>query len=285
MNKDSICRVCESGLRFVKHVRGEESGSAVSLYKCNYCQSFFSCIESSCQAKSDVSQGPVDHYIENEKYLRNRVGSVFSYISQIAGLQRNAEKNFLDIGCGAGWSLVVAKQNGYSAYGVEPVTEASKYANETLKLNVINSLFKPDLFPQKNFDFIMMDQVLEHIPNPKEVLVDAFSLLKPGGTFFLAVPAVDWSRMLLSISFQLSSSTLRWIKKNRYLGKLTDLLGRYDLFGFPEGHINYFSPKAVSLLAENCNAKVLGQYHAQKIRAICFPFFKLSTGSFFLRKN
>ena len=49
--------------------------------------------------------------------------------------------------------------------------------------------------------------------------------------------------------------------------------------------INYFSTRAVSILAKHCNAQVLEQYHIQKNRAKYIPMVKLSTGSFFIRKN
>lgn len=60
---------------------------------------------------------------------------------------------------------------------------------------------------------------------------------------------------------------------------------KFDTFCFPEGHINYFSTKAISILANFSGAEVLEQYHFNKNRPKYFPFFKLSTGSFFLKKK
>jgi 2-polyprenyl-3-methyl-5-hydroxy-6-metoxy-1,4-benzoquinol methylase len=174
---------------------------------------------------------------------------------------------------------------GFRAYGVEPMTEASKYAIDTLKLNVINSLFKSGLFTQEEFDFIIMDQVLEHVPNPTEMLIEACHLLKPGGILLLAVPPIDWSRLIVSMSFQLPISIMNVIENSRHIRKIAEFARKYDTFCSPEGHINYFSVKAISILAKKSNAEVVGQYHAQKIRARYFPCFKLTTGSFFLRKS
>ena len=59
---------------------------------------------------------------------------------------------------------------------------------------------------------------------------------------------------------------------------------KYDIFCYPEGHISCFSGKAIEILSKNCNADLLGQYHEQDFRIKYFPFLKLSTGSYFLRK-
>jgi len=278
----SICRVCGGFLYHIKNIRGEETGNDVALLKCNNCSSYFSKIEFSRQTLNDFSGGSINVY--NKDYVLNRVQDIISYSLKKNWLtSKNAD--FLDIGCGAGWSLVMAEKKKFNAYGIEPMKVASDYANNTLKVKVINSLFRSSIFKIQKFDFIMMDQVLEHVPNPLETIVDAFRLLKPGGLFFLGVPPLDWSRVLLSMSYQFPKKILDYFQNNRYLSKLILLARKYDAFCFPEGHINYFSTSAISILAERCNASFVGQYHIDKRRPKYFPLFKLSTGSFFLRKK
>ena len=179
----------------------------------------------------------------------------------------------------------MANRNGFNAYGIEPMKLASKYGNNVLKVNVINSLFRSDIFKEKKFDFIMMDQVLGHVPDPSKMIVDAFRLLKPGGLFFLGVPPLDWSRKLLSMSFQFSNKIMGHLENIKYFNKLILLARKHDTFFGPEGHINYFSTKAILILAERCNAKLVQQYHFNRNRVKYFPLLKLSTGSFFFRKR
>lgn len=285
-NKLSInrCRVCLEALSPVKCIRGEETGVDVVLYKCKGCGSFFSRTDFCKQMPSDIGQGSINEYLNNEDYVRNRVKDILSYSSKRRWMPYD-KANFLDIGCGVGWSLVMAEKMGFNAWGVEPRTDAYLYANNTLKVNVINSLFKSDLFQDKKFDFIMMDQVLEHVPNPEKTLVDAFSLLKSGGLFFLSVPPIDWSRILLSMSYQLPIKIVKLLESIRYIDKLTALARKYDSFCYPEGHINNFSTRSIAILAEHCNARLVEQYHRDRVRAKYFPYLKLSTGSFFLRKS
>jgi len=277
------CRVCDSLLSHSTYIRGEETGNKTELYKCNSCSSYFSKIEFNQQTENDFDSSSIDVYM-NRDYVENRVGDILLYLLKNKWMP-DKNVDFLDIGCGVGWSLVTAEKYGFNAYGIEPMVSAAEYANKTLNVNVINSLFRSELFKDKKFDFIMMDQVLEHVPNPRETLIDAFRLLKPGGIFFLSVPPQDWSRIMLSISYLLPIMMVKQLKQIRFISKLTSLAKKYDTFAFPEGHINYFSTRAVSILAKHCNAQVLEQYHIQKNRAKYIPMVKLSTGSFFIRKN
>lgn len=283
MNSLFYCRVCKGPLFKIKYIKGEVTGNNVPLFKCKKCNSYFSKVELIKNTLINYENGSIDVYM-NKEYVSNRVQDIILY-SQSKNWLPSSNVNFLDIGCGVGWSLVVAKKNGFNAYGVEPNKLASKFGNDILKVNVINSLFRSSLFEEKKFDFIMMDQVLEHVHDPSKVIVDAFKLLKPEGVFFLGVPPLDWSRKLLSTSFQFNNKVMRYLENNKYFKKLILFARKYDTFFGPEGHINYFSTKAVSTLAEQCNAKLVQQYHLNRKRIKYFQPLRLSTGSFFLIKK
>ena len=277
------CRVCDDNLNKIKFIQGEVTGKDIALFKCKSCSSYFSNIEFKLQKFDEFSCSSIDTYM-NEPYVSKRVNNILSYSIEKKWLpEKNI--NFLDIGCGVGWSLVEAKKKGFNAYGIEPIKIASEYGNNILKVNIINSSFQSEIFKETKFDFVMMDQVLEHIPNPMKVIVDAFSLLKPGGIFFLGVPPLDWSRLLVSLSYQLPRNFIEFLENNKCFKKLILKAKKYDTFLFPEGHISYFSTKAISIIANHCNSKVIEQYHFDKKRSKYFQFLKLSTGSFFLRKN
>lgn len=283
MSSSIYCRVCKSLLFKIKYIKGEVTGDDVALFKCKNCDSYFSKVELVKKTLINYESGSIDVYM-NENYVSNRVQDIILY-SQSKNWLPSKDVNFLDIGCGVGWSLVIANRNGFNAYGIEPNKLASKFGNDDLKVNVINSLFRPDIFKEKKFDFIMMDQVLEHVHDPLKMIVDAFRLLKPGGVFFLGVPPLDWSRKLLSTSFQFNNKIMRYLENNKYFNKLILLARKYDTFFGPEGHINYFSTKAISILAERCNAKLVQQYHFNRKRVKYFQPLKLSTGSFFFIKR
>jgi 2-polyprenyl-3-methyl-5-hydroxy-6-metoxy-1,4-benzoquinol methylase len=93
----------------------------------------------------------------------------------------------LDIGCGFGETLLYHKSRGCEAYGVEADENALKSA-EKFGLNIKIGVFEPGMFPEAFFDYVTMDQVIEHVPNPKETLREIAKILKPGGRFVFTTP-------------------------------------------------------------------------------------------------
>lgn len=96
-------------------------------------------------------------------------------------------KNLLDVGCGTGDFLQVAKQNNWNVSGIEPSDQAREIANK--KTN--NAVFKNEellKFKENSFDVITLWHVLEHLPNLEEQLQVFRKILKPDGALVVAVP-------------------------------------------------------------------------------------------------
>lgn len=96
----------------------------------------------------------------------------------------------LDYGCGAGVSLMEAKALGAEPYGIEADPNV-KQVVDALGLRIhIGTL---DDFPHQDlrFDLIVLNQVLEHIPQPQDLLARFDKLLKPEGRLVIAVPNAD----------------------------------------------------------------------------------------------
>jgi len=92
----------------------------------------------------------------------------------------------LDIGCGNGTELYKLKCMGWEAYGVEMDIEASERARSKGL-----SVFTGDLFeakyPDHCFHVVRMSFVLEHLPSPKEVLLEIKRILMPKGRIYISV--------------------------------------------------------------------------------------------------
>lgn len=103
----------------------------------------------------------------------------------------------LDVGCGAGDFL--AQMNnllGWQVAGLEPSAEASRYACEVRGLNVRRGVLPCSDLADRAYDAITLWHVLEHVPNPVDVLADVRRLLKPDGVLVVSVPAADsWEAM------------------------------------------------------------------------------------------
>lgn len=91
----------------------------------------------------------------------------------------------LDVGCGIGDFLKYYK----SAVGVDINPENVKSCQEQ-GFNV--ELMKQDKLPfeTNSFDSIVMDNVLEHIADPEEILMEIKRVLQPNGVLLIGVPGL-----------------------------------------------------------------------------------------------
>ncbi len=96
----------------------------------------------------------------------------------------------LDVGAGVGILLHVARQRGFVAHGVEVSEWASAYARNERKLDVVAGTLEDAAFPDSQFDVIVINHVLEHVPDPLELLRNARRILKDDGVIVVGVPNI-----------------------------------------------------------------------------------------------
>jgi 2-polyprenyl-3-methyl-5-hydroxy-6-metoxy-1,4-benzoquinol methylase len=96
-------------------------------------------------------------------------------------------EKMLDIGCGSGFSLLVAKSMGADAYGVEADPNVQVLAKE-LNLAIHQGSIHDHPFPGVSFDVVVLNQVIEHIPEPGLALQVIADRLAPGGRIILVFP-------------------------------------------------------------------------------------------------
>ncbi|MFC1819074.1 class I SAM-dependent methyltransferase, partial [Thermodesulfobacteriota bacterium] len=98
----------------------------------------------------------------------------------------NFHGHVLDVGCG---------QMPYKSLLVSSKTDVTKYIGLDFEVNPIHNN-NPDIVWEDNkipladntIDCSLATEVLEHCPNPEEVLDEIHRVLKPGGFFFFTVP-------------------------------------------------------------------------------------------------
>jgi 2-polyprenyl-3-methyl-5-hydroxy-6-metoxy-1,4-benzoquinol methylase len=100
-------------------------------------------------------------------------------------------RSLLDVGCGPGEFLLVARRRGWSASGVEPAPEAARQS-ASYGLEVFEGILEAYAAQtDRRFDAITAFEVCEHVPDPLSVLDAMASLLKPDGLLLLSVPNLD----------------------------------------------------------------------------------------------
>ncbi len=96
------------------------------------------------------------------------------------------DPDLVDVGCGDGFFLRLVP--GERRRGIELNPEAARRARESgLRVEEI----RLESLPAESADFVTMFQVLEHVPNPLEVLRAVERVLRPGGKLLVAVPNND----------------------------------------------------------------------------------------------
>ena len=108
----------------------------------------------------------------------------------------------LDVGSGSGLSLLEAQELGAEAYGIEADPNIRRIADEVgLRVHIGSLHDQP--FPGVSFDLIVLNQVIEHIPDPGNALAALKERLKPTGRLALVFPnrRSFWQRL----------SGLKWI--------------------------------------------------------------------------
>jgi len=122
--------------------------------------------------------------------------------------------NLLDVGCGDGHFLSIAREMGWNVYGTEYTDEAVA-VGEAKGIAMRKGRLSKVSFDPEFFDVITSFEVIEHIDNPDEEVKSMFALLRGGGCCYLTTPNFN------SLS--------------RYL-----LRSGWNVIGYPE-HLCYFT--------------------------------------------
>jgi SAM-dependent methyltransferase len=141
-------------------------------------------------------------------------------------------RRLLDIGCGPGWFLKTAKERGWQVRGIEPSRQAAAHAR-SLGIEMVEGFFSARSAPALgNFDTVHLNNVLEHVPNPIEVLTLARDVLSPGGLLCVNVPN-DFTPFQRSAAAALSLSEW-WVAPPHHLNyfDFDSLAALYQRLGF-----------------------------------------------------
>ncbi len=94
---------------------------------------------------------------------------------------------YLDVGCGSGGALGVARALGWRTAGIEVDAEAAAHAKAFAdELHVGDAFGAP--FSAARFDVVSAFHVLEHVPDPVALLRRMLEWLAPGGLLVVEVP-------------------------------------------------------------------------------------------------
>jgi 2-polyprenyl-3-methyl-5-hydroxy-6-metoxy-1,4-benzoquinol methylase len=134
----------------------------------------------------------------------------------------------LDIGCGSGFFLEVAKNRGWQVFGTEYTVEAIEICNKK-EISMHLGKLDPLWFDENFFDIIVSIEVIEHINNPLEELNNIKTILREGGLFYFTTPNFN--------------SIERFILRDKY-----------SVIEYPE-HLSYYNSFSIKILLKKIGLK------------------------------
>jgi SAM-dependent methyltransferase len=125
-------------------------------------------------------------YTEDGRRFRNWMEGIRGALGRLRGVGLNRLKpgkgHLLDFGSGAGHFSVAQRNAGWVVDAVDPYSAASSDAGSCRVTEAGIEL----LYPDGHFDAISLWYVIEHLPNPSQVIKEMARVLKPDGILILA---------------------------------------------------------------------------------------------------
>ena len=222
-----VCPLCRSGSR--SRFRLVERGDAShELVKCGDCGFVYA-----ATARFDTA----DHGDLSKLYWRFR--SRHHQIRRLIHLHLRSGAQIVEIGCGRGELGYIMKDDPYGYTGYEPAAGLSRFG-QLHGVNVVHDFFTSETAPDA--DAVVIDNVLEHVLDPQQLLADAVASLRAGGLAIVIVPNRDDLRQMVP----------SWRDARHWI---------------PPDHINYFSMTDVQRMFANCGLKARPfAFHALSVR-------------------
>jgi 2-polyprenyl-3-methyl-5-hydroxy-6-metoxy-1,4-benzoquinol methylase len=181
----AACPSC-GGDRFHELALGPEA----SLRTCDGCALVFA------PAYADPADIYVDGYLSGEtdfgldimhplfqEYLAHVARRRLTLIEKVA-----RPGSLLDVGCGTGEVLLVARERGWDVHGVEPVEASATFAVRERGLDVRAALLEESGLPERTYDVVTAFHVLEHMTDGLGFLRMISRWARPGGHVVIEVP-------------------------------------------------------------------------------------------------
>lgn len=187
------------------------------------------------QAKDLYSEEFYEQFYGNKERLLSSAQVLIEKIAKYVP----TKVRILEVGAGLGYTLKIAKDKGWEAFGTEISPFAVRYAQEEFGLKIFKGSLKEAKFPENFFDLVIMIHVLEHLSDPAKSLERVFHILKKSGVLYIVVPNI--------------SSFKAWIKKEKWRCLV------------PKYHFYHFCPRTLKKIVLKAGFKGIHIETAQKI--------------------
>ena len=183
------------------------------------------------EPKSDTYEQEYD--AEELEYIRANLEEK-EYLLNTLCVQEG-DKSFFDIGCGEGWALAYFHERGWSVEGCDfscyGIQKHNKSVEKFFVQGDVESVCDARIAAGKVYTVVHMENVLEHVIDPKLILQKCEQLLAQGGILYINVPN-DFN----PLQGYLYEGGL--IKRTKWIAEME--------------HISYFNKDGLVNLAQEC---------------------------------
>jgi 2-polyprenyl-3-methyl-5-hydroxy-6-metoxy-1,4-benzoquinol methylase len=120
--------------------------------------------------------------------LEQRFAVIQCYLPSLGSVA----KRMLDVGCGEGYALAYFRKQGWSAKGIDfssaGVSSKNPDCLDALATGDIFALLQSEITSGATYDVVWLQNVLEHVINPLDLLKSLRTLVAPGGLAVVTVP-------------------------------------------------------------------------------------------------
>ncbi len=183
---DFPCRLCAGTELRLYHAMGNDR--RYRYYQCRHCKLVnYDLATGLGQEQFEIfDKDPTD---DNDKWNLQKDHS-FQFVSRYLP----ASGSMLDIGCGSGRLMYVARRAGWQVKGLELSEPMAKFIRDKLGEEVLVADFlqvDPCEISDTLFDLICLRHVLEHLPDCLLAMRKLRALLKPRGHVLIEIPNVE----------------------------------------------------------------------------------------------
>lgn len=154
----------------------------LSYYNCEKCNTSFLKKRKKIKIKTDPDGKLRDLSKEYKFKIKNWYGDIPKYLNN-----QNSKLKILDFGCGYGFLLKGVNKN-YEKHAVEKDKKLLTILRKNKNIYIHENLRK---LKQNYFDYIVIYHVIEHLDDPKKIILKLKKLLKKNGVLIIGTPNIS----------------------------------------------------------------------------------------------
>jgi 2-polyprenyl-3-methyl-5-hydroxy-6-metoxy-1,4-benzoquinol methylase len=133
----------------------------------------------------------IEYSSDELTYFRSKLEQRMAIIQHLFS-SNGTFKNFLDVGCGEGYALSFFREQGWNVKGFDFSSAGVKSKNpsclDILETGDIFALLKAEIASGQTYDLVWLQNVLEHVIDPIDLLKSLRKLVSQGGSAVVTVP-------------------------------------------------------------------------------------------------